>query len=175
MRSSLLYLCYCVSAQFFFASAPSHPRYNYSRPRHDYMFTLEAGRLPVPSPWGAASQRGAFNSAQMRRGADRKAWCRGRCEKRMGERKVLPLCHNIYFSCFFHHTWLYFSLMGWSADTIQQASDKMVELRFWKQQHIYIYQEINPSHVPCRCERTIEKIILWHECCLLHCLTFAHS
>ena len=23
------------------------------------MFTLEAGRLPVPSPWGAASQRGS--------------------------------------------------------------------------------------------------------------------
>lgn len=40
-------------------SVPSRPRYNYSCPRDDYMFTLEAGRLPVPSPQGAASQRGS--------------------------------------------------------------------------------------------------------------------
>ena len=63
------------------ASVPSRPRYNYSCPKDDYMFTLEAGRLPVPSPWGAASQRGSswkapqsgFSSAQTHKGADRTA------------------------------------------------------------------------------------------------------
>lgn len=59
IKCFLLYLCCWVSAWPSLASVSSRPRYNYSCPRDDYMFTLEAGRLPVPGPWGAASQRGS--------------------------------------------------------------------------------------------------------------------
>jgi hypothetical protein len=42
------------------ASVAPRPRYNYSRPSADYMFTLRAGRLPVPNPRGAVSPRGSY-------------------------------------------------------------------------------------------------------------------
>lgn len=73
--------CFTAAAWPFLASVPSRPKYNDSHPRDDYMFTLEAGWLPVPShrkklllggvPLEKHHKSGSFSWVQTHDGADR--------------------------------------------------------------------------------------------------------
>lgn len=103
------------------------------------MFTLEAGRLPVPSPRGAAFRRGfrlksttEVASATLKCIKSRSKNAKDDTEREGGEReKVKTLsCSNMYFNPPPHRTHFRCSLKSWSA-VWPVGSRLRVGLRFW--------------------------------------------
>lgn len=142
----------------------------------DYMFTLEAGRLPVPSPRGAASSEGFLSKkwhksgfggrsdaqrGKLRDGPERKMGHGGVGTKRwrQGEKLAMPKFWDVYLNPLKPpHSPLCFSgrANGPVSSIWTRDSRRRVELRFLvrnafgKQQCVYFGADINSSEVQWR-------------------------